>query len=720
MRFVGAVISTAKKTIPRGYRRDYVPGWDEKCEKLYQEYNESQDREIADELLHSLDAARRQKWMETVEKLDFSKSSRKAWSLLRKLGSSRHSTRDKVPIVPNRVASHIVANSRAPRDRDHTTKVKQDLKILKSACPPTSEYSDEFTPEEITSAISEIKSGKAPGSDKIHPEFLLHCGKYARKWLADFYTDILKSGEIPHFLKKASIIAILKPGKANDQPQNYRPIALLSCVYKLLERLIHNRISNTILGVIPIEQAGFRPNRSCTDQILSLTTHIEAGFQRKQKTSVAFIDLSAAYDTVWRQGLICKLIRAIPCQKVTKLIDSMLTDRPFHVTMGNLRSVQMKLSNGLPQGSVLAPLLFNLYIADLPRTTSQKFGYADDWAIAARHNNMNVTETILTDDLAVMGEYFRKWRLRPNATKTEVCCFHLNNAQANKKLSVHFENRLLTHNSTPKYLGVTLDRTLSFKEHLQRTAEKLKTRNNIIQKLCGTTWGSSASVLRSSALGLVYSAAEYASPVWLNSKHTKIIDTQLNQTMRMISGTIRPTPNYWLPILSHIPPPKLRRSHSLLREYRKIEANHQLPIHHDKLDIEMKRLRSRYPPLLRATSLHQEHFDLTNAWRRQWESDSPQESHQMACIDQKPPGFELPRNTWTALNRIRTGTGRCADSLHRWGKALTPECDCGAQRQTVRHIIEECPRRRYPGVFDEFLNATENVLQYINTLDVRL
>ncbi|XP_072389305.1 uncharacterized protein [Diabrotica undecimpunctata] len=213
MRFVGAVISTAKKTIPRGYRKEYVPGWDEKCKKLYQEYNESQDREIADELLHSLDAARRQKWMETMEKLDFSKSSRKAWSLLRKLGSSRYTTRDKVPIVPNRVASHIVATSRAPRDRDHTTKVKQELKILKSECPLTSQYSEAFTLEEINSAISEVKSGKAPGFDKIHPEFLLHCGKYARKWLVDFYTDMIISGEIPNSLKRASIIAILKPGK---------------------------------------------------------------------------------------------------------------------------------------------------------------------------------------------------------------------------------------------------------------------------------------------------------------------------------------------------------------------------------------------------------------------------------------------------------------------------------------------------------------------------
>lgn len=136
---------------------------------------------------------------------------------------------------------------------------------------------------------------------------------------------------------------------------------------------------------------------------------------------------------------------------------------------------------------MLASLLFSLYIADMPGTTSKKFGYADDWALATSHKEFEITEQILTNDLATLGRYFRDWRLQPSAAKTEVSCFHLNNRMANYQLKINFEGRLLNHNMHPKYLGVILDRTLSFKEHLMKTAAKLRTRNNILQKLCGTT-----------------------------------------------------------------------------------------------------------------------------------------------------------------------------------------------------------------------------------------
>lgn len=222
--------------------------------------------------------------------------------------------------------------------------------------------------------------------------------------MARFFTDILQTDRIPHLLKRSKIIAILKPGKPNDMPQSYRPIALLSMIYKLLERLLYNRISQKILNEIPIEQAGFRPNRNCTDQVLSLTTFIEAGFQNQLKTAAVFIDLTAAYDTVWRSGIILKLMRVIPCKKTVDLIDAMLSNRNFQVLLGSNMSAQKKLNNGLPQGSVLAPLLFSLYIADMPETRSSKFGYADDWTLAARDKDIEITEDILTNDLLAIGQ----------------------------------------------------------------------------------------------------------------------------------------------------------------------------------------------------------------------------------------------------------------------------------------------------------------------------
>jgi hypothetical protein len=714
-RFVGAVISTAKKYIPRGFRKQYIPGWSRRSEDLYKDFNQSGDREIADELVASLDAARRQKWMETMETLDFKTSSRKAWSLLRKLSDGGKIGDSNQPISPNRVANHIAQTSKAPSDKAHTRMVKNGLKSLRKSFVNDHAVSNCFTADDITKAIKELKNGKAPGFDGIHPEFLIHCGKYATKWMTTFFSDILSTGNIPDKMKRAKIIAILKPGKPPDQPKSYRPIALLSVIFKLLERLIYNRISPQILNAIPIEQAGFRPNRSCSDQILALTTFVESGFEKNLKTHAAFIYLSAAYDTVWRQGLIYKLAQIIPSQQLISLVSHMLTGRTYQVIIGKEKSGVKKLNNGLPQGSVLAPLLFNLYISDLPETTSRKFGYADDWTLAFQHRRFDVGESTLTSDLEGLGQYFRKWRLLPNASKTEVTCFHLNNREANTELSVSFEGEVLNHSKFPKYLGVTLDRTLTYKEHLNKLSSKVKTRNNVIQKLTGTTWGSTAETLRISALSLVYSAAEYASPVWLNSSHTSLVDVQLNNTQRIISGTLRSTPTHWLPVLSHIQPQDLRRQNALIREYRKLIECPALPANQDLgYLLTTSRLKSRKPPLVTGKGLYDHNFSSVESWRVRWEEASGQANRGLPCITDTPPGFNLPRRHWTALNRIRTGHGRCADFFFKCGWLDSPECDCGAERQTVHHIVSECSLTAYDGDSQDFIYLNERAIDYLS------
>ena len=140
-----------------------------------------------------------------------------------------------------------------------------------------------------------------------------------------------------------------------------------------------------------------------------------------------------------------------------------------------------------------------------------------------------------------MSEYCHSWRLKLSTTKTVTSFFHLHNASSSRRLAVLMDGQPLKHDSFPVYLGVTLDRTLSYRQHLQKTAAKVKSRKNLPSKLAGSSWGANADTLRTSALALCYSVAEYCCPVWFRSAHTDLVDAQLNSSMRLISGTLRPT-----------------------------------------------------------------------------------------------------------------------------------------------------------------------------------
>lgn len=253
--------------------------------------------------------------------------------------------------------------------------------------------------EDVNLTIMCMKNGKASGFDAINPEFLTYCVTRTRLWLARFFSNVLLTNTLPSQFKRTKIIALLKPGKPDDRPENYRPIALLSVTFKLYERLLYDRIVSEIEKVTPPEQAGFRRNRSCDEQVLTLTNYIEDCYQHQLKTGVAFIDLTVAYDTVWKRGLLFKLTKVVPCLRLVDTIANMLSDRLFQILLKDRCSRFMKLNNGLAQGSVLSPALFNLYVHDLPPSISRKFLFADDMAYAVQHKLFSEINEQLSKDM---------------------------------------------------------------------------------------------------------------------------------------------------------------------------------------------------------------------------------------------------------------------------------------------------------------------------------
>ena len=191
-----------------------------------------------------------------------------------------------------------------------------------------------------------------------------------------------------------------------------------------------------------------------------------------------------------------------------------------------------RLKNGVPQGSVLAPLLFNIYTYDLPSMISIKFAYADDLALLRSSGNWKELEGTLSQDMATLLAYLQTWRLKLSHTKTVTAVFHLNNREAKRELKVYNNDKLLPVCPTYTYLGVNLDRSLMFCHHLVALRRKLSSRVTLLRRLVGSGWGAGAETLRIATLSLVYSAAEYCAPVWCRSAHTRLIDSVLNDALR--------------------------------------------------------------------------------------------------------------------------------------------------------------------------------------------
>ena len=281
-----------------------------------------------------------------------------------------------------------------------------------------------------------LKSGKAPGPDSVFPELILHSGAALKYWLRDFLSSCLRRLKILKIWRTALVVAIPKPTKPVGDPKSYRPISLLYVPYKINERLIYARVEPLIDPLLPKEQTGFRRGKSTVDQVVLLTQNIKDFFEAKKNTGAVFVNLTAAYDTVWHCGLTCKLLRLLSDKHMVKMIMEFVRNRSFTLTTGDSKQSRLRrLENGVSQGSVLAPFLFNIYTYDLLSMISRKFAYADDLALLHSSGNWKDLEGTLSQDMSTLSAYLQTWRLKLSHTKTVTAAFHLNNRKAKHELN---------------------------------------------------------------------------------------------------------------------------------------------------------------------------------------------------------------------------------------------------------------------------------------------
>lgn len=401
------------------------------------------------------------------------------------------------------------------------------------------------TSSEIQEQIKLLQNKKSPGNDNIDNRTLKALPKIAIDYLTLLFNKMIKIGHFPRQWKHAIIKMLHKPGKPSEQLSSYRPISLLSGISKIFESLILKRMfeHDPFADAIPSHQFGFRKQHGAEQQLGRVTQFILKAFEKGEYCSAVYLDIQEAFDRVWHKGLFYKLGRILPVA-LYRIIRNYLTDRTFAVECSDgVRSSVRKISAGVPQGSVLGPILYTIYASDIPAPqypeTSLIATYADDTAIISSSQMAAVAAKRVENYLKLYMHWANKWCITINVNKTTHVMHSLRLlAPATEPPSPKLNGTALQSKRMHSYLGVKLDTKLVLQHHVQALRIKLWAR---IKKLHWLLKSCSKLPIKTRVIvykQLVAPIWQYSLPIWgslvseLQFSRIRVIQ---NKTLRLIT-----------------------------------------------------------------------------------------------------------------------------------------------------------------------------------------
>ena len=367
-----------------------------------------------------------------------------------------------------------LANSAINHTRITNRQVSRFLNNNQNASGPT------VTSTDIIEVIKNSKSGKASGLDNINIRLIKNFPSIAIQLMAIIYSFCNKNCYFPTAWKISKTIALPKPGKNKSLAESYRPISLLSSFSKIYEKITLQHINNFTYSnqIIPSNQFGFRKGHSTSHAMKLLANNIKSSLGTGKTVAIALLDVRRAFDRVWQEGLIAKLINISLDPWLIKLIWQFLKDRQFEVHVGDKHSLRYQIPYGVPQGSVLSPCLYNLYIHDIPPVTAgcSISLYADDTAIVASGRFIKSIVASLKKSIKITEKFYRKWKIELNNEKTSISFHSRRKSKQIPPNSIRIGMLDLPIARQNKYLGFTLDNTLNLKTHIDNSITKAQNR----------------------------------------------------------------------------------------------------------------------------------------------------------------------------------------------------------------------------------------------------
>jgi hypothetical protein len=430
-------------------------------------------------------------------------------------------------------------------------KIPVGKKSYRSYLKPPDKYipEEELQFEEFENAFKNLQKNKSPGADDLNCNIIIDAYEEIKEPLFKIFKSSLDKGIFPDLLKIAKVTPVFKSGEHSDLG-NYRPISVLPVFSKVLERIMYNKVYRHLKenSLLFSRQFGFQKNTSTEHAIIKLVDDITKSFSRGEFTLGIFIDLSKAFDTVNHEILLDKLAYYGIKGKIKEWFKSYLTNRKQYISYENGKKTNLlNILCGVPQGSILGPLLFLLYINDLYNACNDimLIMFADDTNLFLSDKNIDNLFMKMNNELKSITTWFEANKLSLNEKKTKYSIFHTVSKKKNitNNLPIlELNNVEIKRDIVTKFLGILIDENLSWKPQIDHIKNKI---SKSIGILYNAAYLLKKSLLKQLYYSFIHSYLSYGNIAWCSTNKTKLMPLFRKQkhAIRVISFKNRLTPS---------------------------------------------------------------------------------------------------------------------------------------------------------------------------------